>query len=67
MQALEESGDPLNMAKKPDIKYIDYLQDKYGLSDAQREILHEEITGQNLSKQEIEQIAIDIKTSYPNK
>ncbi len=33
MQELEESGQPLNMAKKADIKYIDYLHDKHGLSD----------------------------------
>ncbi len=41
------------MAKKPDIKFIDYLQKKFGFDDDDRELIHEEITGQNLSKEEI--------------
>ncbi len=44
-------------ATKADIKYIDYLQDKYGLTNDQRERLHEEITGQNLPRSEIDSIA----------
>jgi hemolysin activation/secretion protein len=55
------------MAKKSDIRKIDWLVKKYGLSLNQREILHEEITGQSLSLEEIEEIAKQIKKLYPNK
>ena len=54
------------MAKKSDIKFIDYLQNKYELTDKQRELLHEAITGQGLPKHEIEDLARFIKDSYPN-
>jgi hypothetical protein len=53
------------MAKKPDIRFIDYLQQKYALSDVQREMLHRAITKQGLSKQEIEELAAWIKHNYP--
>ena len=55
----------MGMAKRPDIKFIDYLQKKYGLSDPQREQLHEEITGQNLSKSEIEEIVKSFVEEFP--
>jgi hypothetical protein len=55
------------MGKKKDIKFIDYLQRKFGLSDDQREILHDEITGKNLSKRDITKFARNIKRQFPNK
>lgn len=47
-------------SRKKDIKFIYYIQSKYNLSDKEREILHEMITGQNLSDEEIEECAQDI-------
>jgi hypothetical protein len=55
------------MAKKPDIRFIDYLQQKYALSNGQRDMLHRAITKQGLSKQEIEELAAWIKQNYPKK
>lgn len=46
-------------AKKADIRYIDYLMKKYGLSLDDREILHELITKQGYSKEEIRKIVIE--------
>lgn len=53
-------------ATKPDIKAIDAIQREVGLSNKQRELLHEEITGRNLSYKEIKDIAQSIKKNYPN-
>ena len=36
---------------------VNYLQNKYGFNDDYREQLHEEITGQNLTRSEIDSIA----------
>ena len=55
------------MAKKQDNKFIDWVCDKLGLSDDQRELLHERITRQRLSKKEILEAAEEIKTDFPNK
>jgi hypothetical protein len=55
------------MAKKPDIKFINDLQKELKLTDTQRELLHEAITGQNLTKKEIRQVAQEIQELYPNK
>jgi hypothetical protein len=57
----------IGMAKKPDIKFIDYLQKKHNLSDSLRERLHEEITGQNLSKTEIEAIVKSLVEELPKR
>ncbi|HXG08696.1 MAG TPA: hypothetical protein VNK04_02810 [Gemmataceae bacterium] len=53
--------------RKPDIKEIDRIVNEEGLSREQRRMLHEEITGQNLSLEEIREIAREIKELYPNK
>ena len=55
------------MAKKPDIRQIDRITKEEGLTEGQREILHEEITGQGHTLEEIREIAKDIKKLYPNK
>jgi hypothetical protein len=55
------------MAKKPDIRFIDSLEKELKLSKAQRDLLHDAITGQNLTKQEIREVAQEIKELYPNK
>jgi hypothetical protein len=52
------------MAKKPDIKQIDRIVTDEGLSLDQRELLHEEITGQGYTLQEIREIAQEIKHLY---
>jgi hypothetical protein len=54
------------MSKK-DIKEIDRIVKEEGLSKGQRRLLHEEITGQQLSLEEIREIARQIKELYPNK
>lgn len=46
---------------KPDIDYIDYVQDKYDLTNKERRQLHDMITGQGLTKEEIEELAKGIK------
>ncbi len=51
---------------KKDIKEVDRIVREEGLSKDQRRLLHEEITGQNLSLDEIRQIAREIKELYPN-
>jgi hypothetical protein len=38
-----------------------------GLSREQRRLLHEEISGQELSREEIREVARQIKELYPNK
>jgi hypothetical protein len=55
------------MGRKKDIRQIDSIVRKAGLSKGQRRLLHEEITGRELSYQEILDIALDIKRLYPNK
>ena len=55
------------MARKLDIKEFDRIVREVGLSRAQRRILHDEITKQNLSLEEIRRIAEEIKKLYPNK
>jgi hypothetical protein len=55
------------LGTKSDIKKIDYIVDKLGLSREQRRILHDEITGQHYSLKEIEEIAKQIKDNFPNK
>lgn|GEM_PF-2550721 len=57
----------LNMARKADIKAIDQIVKKVGLSKTQRRLLHDEITKQNHSFEEIRKIAEEIKKLYPNK
>lgn len=54
------------MVKKPDIQFIDFVQKKFELTDKQRRMLHEAISGQRLSKKEIEETAQFIKETYPN-
>jgi len=41
-------------AKKPDIKFVDHLQKKYGFDDDMRERIHDEISGLGLSNKELE-------------
>lgn len=48
-------------ANKADIKLIKYIAKKYGLTREQRRELHDTITGQNYSNQEIEDEAKAIK------
>jgi len=52
---------------KQDIKEINRIVKEEGLSREQRRLLHEEISGQNLSLEEIREIAREIKKLYPNK
>lgn len=61
------AGEILNMAKKADIKAIDHIVKSEGLSIDQRELLHEQITKQGLTLDEIREIAREIKIQYPNK
>ena len=55
------------MARKADIKAIDRIVNEVGLTKGQRRLLHDEITGQNYSLEEIREIALEIKELYPNK
>jgi hypothetical protein len=52
---------------KQDIKEIDRIVKEEGLSRGQRRLLHEEISGQDYSLEEIREIAREIKNLYPNK
>lgn len=52
---------------KEDIKQIDRIVKEEGLSRGQRRILHDEISGQDHSLEEIRQVAREIKKLYPNK
>ena len=47
----------VGMAKKPDIKFIDYLQKKFRFSDPTRERIHRYISKQGYTEEEIEEIA----------
>jgi hypothetical protein len=51
---------------KDDIKQIDRIVKEEGLSKGQRRLLHEEISGQQLSLEEIRRLAREIKELYPN-
>jgi RHS repeat-associated protein len=50
----------LAMSRKPDIKFIDYLVAKYKLSKKQRRQLHDLISGEGYSREEIEEEAKQI-------
>jgi hypothetical protein len=53
--------------RKADIREIDRIVREEGLSREQRRLLHDEISGQELSPEEIRKIAKEIKVLYPNK
>jgi RHS repeat-associated protein len=55
------------MGRKADIKDIDKIVNKTGLNKDQRRILHDEITGQDLSLDEIAEIARDIAQRMPKR
>jgi hypothetical protein len=55
------------VGKKDDLRQIDRIVKEEGLSKGQRRLLHEEISGQRLSLEEIREIAKEIKRLYPNK
>jgi hypothetical protein len=54
------SAEVVGMARKADIKQIDRLVKELGLNKEQRRLLHDEITGQYLTFDEIRAIAEDI-------
>jgi hypothetical protein len=53
--------------RKDDIKKIDRIVKDEGLTRAQRQLLHREITRQGHTLGEIRAIAREIKKLYPNK
>jgi hypothetical protein len=53
--------------RKGDIREIDRIVREEGMTKGQRRLLHEEISGQQLSLDEIRRIAKEIKVLYPNK
>jgi len=55
------------MGPKDDVKAIDSIVKKVGLTEGQRDILHDEIHDQHLSYCEIRETARDVKREYPNK
>jgi hypothetical protein len=55
------------MARKADIKQVDKIARDLGLSKDQRRLLHDEITRQDLSIEEIADIARDISQNMPKK
>jgi len=55
------------MGRKKDIKQIDAIVREVGLTKGQRRILHEAISGRQLSYQEILEEAREVKELYPNK
>ena len=55
------------MSPGDDIKAIDSIVKKVGLTEGQRDILHDEIHDKHLSYREILEIARDVKQEYPNK
>jgi hypothetical protein len=59
-QATLPGGTVTNFAHKPDIGFIDYLQKKYGLSAAERRALHDLITREGMTEEEIEAEAEEI-------
>lgn len=54
------SDEVVGMVRKADIKQIDRLVKELGLNKEQRRLLHDEITGQYLTFDEIRAIAEDI-------
>jgi len=55
------------MSPKDDIKAINSIVKKVGLSEAQRDILHDRIHHQGLTYKEILECAKEVKQDYPNK
>ena len=55
------------MSPKNDIKAVNSIVKKVGLSPGQRDILHDRIHHENLTYREIEQVAREVKQDYPNK
>jgi RHS repeat-associated protein len=58
-------SDAVGMARKPDIKQVDRIVRDLGLNKDQRRILHDDITGQELSIDEIREIAQEIAKQMP--
>ena len=54
------------MSPKDDIRAIDAVVKKVGLSDAQRDLLHDLIHDEELPYAEILEIAREVKQDYPN-
>lgn len=61
-QAGEAASNGINtlFAKKSNVQFADYLARKYGLNRAQRRALHDLITRQGLSQEEIEEEAKEL-------
>ena len=55
------------MGRKDDTKQIDAIAAKAGLTKGQRRILHEWISGQDMSYRDILEVAYDVKKLFPNK
>jgi hypothetical protein len=58
------------MVRKGDIKLVDEIARRVGLSDDQRELLHEEFRRyylEDLTYREILELARQIKQDFPNK
>jgi len=66
-RGLDPSKEVFNMARKVDIKAIDNIVKDVGLTREQRRLLHDQITGQGYSLQEIREIAEEVKRLFPNK
>ena len=66
-RGLDPNSGVLNMARKLDIKAIDRIVKDLGLSKEQRRLLHDEITKQGYTLEEILDIAKQIKELYSNK
>jgi len=61
----QSAGDHIIEARKPDVGFVDSVVRDVGLNKEQRRMLHDEITGQNYSKEEIRETAKMIKESFP--
>lgn len=55
----------MHMTRKRDIRQIDTIVRKHGLSREQRKLLHRVISGSRLDLREIERIAREIKQDDP--
>jgi hypothetical protein len=55
------------MVRKHDNRFIDWVCRKAGLSLQQRDLLHEDISREGLTKKEILERAKEIKELYPRK
>ena len=55
------------MVRKDDIKQMDSIVRKLGLTQDQREFLHRAIRGENLTYREILEVARQLKQEYPRK